>query len=181
MCQLCTQTHTHTGSRMLSRCCSRRWRLESGVAARRLRTQQQQQQTQTCCAQLALQRMVAQSTIRKKVIVHLCCCSASFLFVAFVVLFGTWIVSGIGMRLFCCWNSLKISRILYYFCICLRHGTHTLSAPNAWRAERQVRECECEWERAREKERVWSQKHKQTAAAEAAARNYKHKNKQIYL
>lgn len=30
MCQLCTQTHTHTGSRMLSRCCSRRWRLESG-------------------------------------------------------------------------------------------------------------------------------------------------------
>lgn len=36
MCQLCTQTHTHThtGSRMLSRCCSRRWRLDSGVVRR---------------------------------------------------------------------------------------------------------------------------------------------------
>lgn len=142
MCQL--HTHTHIQSHALP--CSTAddagvGRLESGVTMVVRRStpppthmqHKQQQQTQTCCAQLALQRMVAQSTIRKKVIVHCyfcsystlssrCCCCCCYNVNLARELSAASVCGHFVVGIF-----QKFHVFLYYFCICLRHGTHTLS------------------------------------------------------
>lgn len=187
MCQLCTQTHTHThtGSRMLSRCCSRRWRLESGVVRRSTPPTHAAAAAATTntnvlrSAGLAANGCTKHNTQKSyRSLVLLLCCSSFCCFCCFI-----WHVNRQRYR---CAVVLLLEFfedftyfILFLHLFTSRHP-HTLRSKCMTRGTASERECE--WERAREKERVWSQKHKQTAAAaEAAARNYKRKNKQIYL
>lgn len=142
----------------------------------------QQQQTQTCCAQLALQRMVAQSTIHKKVIVHCyfcsystlssrCCCCCCYNVNLARELSAASVCGHFVVGIF-----QKFHVFLYYFCICLRHGTHILSHPICM-TRGTVREIE------RERKSVCESGAKNTnkQQQQQCARNYKHINKQIYL
>lgn len=141
MCQLHTHAHPVACSALLS--CSRRWRRTSGVWRHYGRASQhaaayahaaQAATTNTNVlrsAGLAANGCTKHNTQKSyRSLLFLFLFNSFFSLLLLLLLqwkFGTWIISGIGHFVVGIFQKFHV--FLYYFCICLRHGTHTLSHP----------------------------------------------------